>query len=126
MKVIQTNAAPAAIGPYSQGIASGTLVFTSGQLPIDMASGELETADIKKAAKNSLDNCKAILEAASSSLDNVIKTTVFLTDMADFAAMNDVYATYFKGNPPARSCVQVAALPKGAKVEIEVIAEIKF
>ena len=122
MKVIQTSAAPAAIGPYSQGIDSGTLVFTSGQLPINTANGELETADIKKATKNSLDNCKAVLEAADSSLAKAVKTTVFLTDLADFAAMNEVYATYFPGNPPARSCVQVAALPKGAKVEIEVIA----
>jgi 2-iminobutanoate/2-iminopropanoate deaminase len=87
-----------------------------------MASGELETADIKQATKNSLDNCKAILEAASSSFDKVVKTTVFLTDLADFGAMNEVYAAYFPGNPPARSCVQVAALPKGAKIEVEVIA----
>jgi 2-iminobutanoate/2-iminopropanoate deaminase len=122
MKVIQTSAAPAAIGPYSQGIDAGTLVFTSGQLPINTATGELETADIKKATKNSLDNCKAVLEAASVSLSHVVKTTVFLTDLADFAAMNEVYATYFPDNPPARSCVQVAALPKGAKIEIEVIA----
>jgi 2-iminobutanoate/2-iminopropanoate deaminase len=121
-KVIETKKAPGAIGPYSQGIDAGTLVFTSGQLPVNMASGDLETADIKQATKNSLDNCKAILEAASSSLDKVIKTTVFLTDLADFTAMNEVYATYFPGNPPARSCVQVAALPKGAKVEIEMIA----
>jgi 2-iminobutanoate/2-iminopropanoate deaminase len=121
-KVIETKKAPGAIGPYSQGIDAGTLVFTSGQLPINMASGELETADIKQATKNSLDNCKAILEAASSSLDKAVKTTVFLTDLADFAAVNEVYAAYFPGNPPARSCVQVAALPKGAKIEIEVIA----
>ncbi|GHT93016.1 RidA family protein [Spirochaetia bacterium] len=121
-KVIETKKAPGAIGPYSQGIDAGVLVFTSGQLPVNMASGELETADIKQAAKNSLDNCKAILEAASSSLDKAVKTTVFLTDLADFAAVNEVYAGYFPGNPPARSCVQVAALPKGAKIEIEVIA----
>jgi 2-iminobutanoate/2-iminopropanoate deaminase len=121
-KVIETKKAPGAIGPYSQGIDAGTLVFTSGQLPVNMANGELETADIRQATKNSLDNCKAILEAASSSLDKAVKTTVFLTDLADFAAMNEVYAAYFPGNPPARSCVQVAALPKGAKIEIEVIA----
>jgi 2-iminobutanoate/2-iminopropanoate deaminase len=121
-KVIETKKAPGAIGPYSQGIDAGALVFTSGQLPINMASGELETADIKQATKNSLDNCKAILEAASSSFDKVVKTTVFLTDLADFAAMNEVYAAYFPGNPPARSCVQVAALHKGAKIVIEVIA----
>ncbi|GHU26036.1 RidA family protein [Spirochaetia bacterium] len=121
-KVIETKKAPGAIGPYSQGIDAGTLVFTSGQLPISMANGELESADIRQATRNSLENCKAILEAADSSLDKVVKTTVFLTDLADFGAMNEVYATFFPGNPPARSCVQVAALPKGAKVEIEVIA----
>lgn len=121
-KVIATDKAPGAIGPYSQGIGAGNLVFTSGQLPIDMATGELELGDVKKAAKNSLDNVKAILEAAGTSMANIVKTTVFLTDMNDFAAVNEVYATYFEANPPARSCVAVAALPKGAKVEIEAVA----
>lgn len=121
-KVIETKKAPGAIGPYSQGIDTGSLVFTSGQLPINTATGELETADIKKAAAYSLENCKAILEAAGSSLDRVIKTTVFLTDLGDFASVNEVYGTYFPGSPPARSCVQVAALPKGAKIEIEMTA----
>lgn len=124
-KVINTKNAPGAIGPYSQGIRTNNLVFTSGQLPIDMASGELETADIQKAAKHSLENCKAILEAAGASLHDVVKTTVFLTDLADFVAVNEVYATYFPENPPARSCVQVAALPKGAKIEIELTAALK-
>ena len=121
-KAIETKKAPGAIGPYSQGVDAGALVFTSGQLPINMITGELETADIRQAARNSLENCKAILEAASVSLDKVVKTTVFLTDLADFAAMNEVYATFFPADPPARSCVQVSALPKGARVEIEMTA----
>lgn len=121
-KIIVTAKAPGAIGPYSQGIGAGGLVFTSGQLPIDMATGEIEIADIKKAAKNSLDNVKAILEEAGSSMSNIVKTTVFLTDMSDFAAVNEVYATYFDSEPPARSCVAVAALPKGVKIEIEAVA----
>lgn len=121
-KVIATDKAPGAIGPYSQGVDAGCLIYTSGQLPINMATGELETANVKEAAKHSLDNLKAILEAAGSSMDKVIKTTVFLTNLADFADVNEVYAGYFGSNPPARSCVQVSALPKGATVEIEAIA----
>jgi 2-iminobutanoate/2-iminopropanoate deaminase len=120
--VIVTEKAPKAIGPYSQGIDAGSLVFTSGQLPIDTAVNALEKDDIKKAAKNSLENCQAVLEKAGLSLKNVVKTTVFMVDLSEFAAMNEVYASYFPENPPARSCVQVAALPLGAKIEIEVIA----
>lgn len=120
--IIFTEKAPAAIGPYSQGIRAGEMVFTSGQLPINMENGELEVEDIEAAAKYSLDNVKAILEKEGLSMAHVVKTTVFLTDLADFAKVNDVYASYFKENPPARSCVQVAALPKGAKIEIEAIA----
>lgn len=120
-KIISTTKAPAAIGPYSQGMKVGNLLFTSGQLPID-ANGDLVTDDIKKATAASLDNVKAILEAAGSSLDKVVKTLVFIKDMKDFAAMNEVYATYFTENPPARSCVQPAMLPKDALIEIEVIA----
>lgn len=121
-KVLETKNAPGAIGPYSQGMAfSGELVITSGQLPLDPATGELKT-DIKEATKQSLENCKAILESAGSSLDNVVKTTVFLRDINDFADMNEVYATYFTSNPPARSAIQVAKLPKDAIIEIEVIA----
>ncbi|MDR3284412.1 MAG: RidA family protein [Treponema sp.] len=119
---ITTPKAPAAIGPYSQGIETAQFVYTSGQLPVDMETGALEIADIRKAAKYSLENCKAVLEAAGASLKDVVKTTVFLTDLADFAAMNEVYAGYFPADPPARSCVQVAALPKGAKIEIELLA----
>jgi len=123
-QIIATDKAPGAIGPYSQGAANGSLVFTSGQLPIDMSNGELETKDIRKAAKHSMDNVRAVLEAAGSSLDKVLKTTVFLTDLNDFAAVNEVYGSYFPSNPPARSCVQVAALPRGAAVEIEAVAVI--
>jgi 2-iminobutanoate/2-iminopropanoate deaminase len=120
--VIVTEKAPKAIGPYSQGIDAGSFVFTSGQLPIDMEINALEKEDIKKAAKNSLENCRAILEQAGLSLKDVVKTTVFMVDLSEFAAMNEVYASYFPENPPARSCVQVAALPLGAKIEIELIA----
>jgi 2-iminobutanoate/2-iminopropanoate deaminase len=122
-QVISTTGAPGAIGPYSQAIKVGNFVYTSGQLPIDPANGEL-IGDIKKATERSLENVKAILEEAGTSLDKVIKTVVFLKDMNDFAAMNEVYGTYFKENPPARSCVQVAKLPKDAVVEIEVVAVI--
>ncbi len=121
-QAVVTQRAPGAIGPYSQGIATGQMIFTSGQLPIDMRTGALETADIAAAARYSLENVRAILEAAGATLEDVVKTTVFLTDLADFAAVNEVYASFFKGEPPARSCVQVAALPKGAGVEIEAVA----
>ena len=120
-EVINTNNAPGAIGPYSQGMIVGNLVYTSGQLPIDMATGEL-VQDVKLATKASLDNVKAILEEAGTSMDKIFKTTVFVKDLNDFNAVNEVYATYFKSNPPARSCVQVAKLPKDAVVEIEAIA----
>ncbi|KJR45833.1 Endoribonuclease L-PSP [Desulfosporosinus sp. I2] len=120
-ETLNTQNAPAAIGPYSQGVKVGNLIFTSGQLPINTQSGEL-VADIEGATKQSLDNVKAILESSGSSMDKVVKTVVFLKDMNDFAAMNTVYATYFPNNPPARSAVQVARLPKDAIVEIEAIA----
>ncbi|MCB8816014.1 RidA family protein [Desulfosporosinus shakirovi] len=120
-QTLNTQNAPAAIGPYSQGVKVGNLIFTSGQLPINTQSGEL-VADIEGATKQSLDNVKAILESSGSSMDKIVKTVVFLRDMNDFAAMNTVYATYFPNNPPARSAVQVARLPKDAIVEIEAIA----
>ncbi|MDU1411529.1 MAG: RidA family protein [Clostridium sp.] len=120
-KVINTTKAPAAIGPYSQGMKVGNLVYTSGQLPID-ENGTLVNDDIKKATAVCLNNIKAILEEAGTSMDKVVKTLVFIKDMGDFAAMNEVYATYFTENPPARSCVQPAMLPKDALLEIEVIA----
>ena len=121
-QIIATQQAPGAIGPYSQGIAAGNLVFTSGQLPIDMCSGELESADIALATRYALENVRAVLQAAGADLAQVVKTTVFLTDLADFAAMNAAYAEFFAHEPPARSCVQVAALPKGARIEIEAVA----
>ena len=121
MKTIATNSAPAAIGPYSQAKVVGNLVFTSGQLPLDAASGEFAGEDISSQAHCSIQNLEAILKAAGSSLENVIKTTCFLADMADFAAFNEIYARYFTGKP-ARSCVAVKSLPKGALVEVEVIA----
>ncbi len=120
-QILSTQNAPAAIGPYSQAVKVGNFIFTSGQLPINTQSGEL-VADIEGATKQSLDNVKAILEASGSSMDKVIKTVVFLKDMNDFVAMNTVYATYFPNNPPARSAVQAARLPKDAIVEIEAIA----
>jgi 2-iminobutanoate/2-iminopropanoate deaminase len=122
MKDIKTGAAPAAIGPYSQAIAEGTLLFTSGQLPIDPGTGALRNGDIGSAARQALDNLRAVLEAGGSSLGAVLKTTVFLSDIANFQAFNAVYAAYFEEPFPARSCVQVGALPKGALVEIEAIA----
>jgi 2-iminobutanoate/2-iminopropanoate deaminase len=120
-EVISTKDAPGAIGPYSQAIKVNGMVYTSGQIPLDPATGELET-DVKKATKRSLENLKAILEEAGTSLDKVVKTVVFLKDMNDFAAVNEVYSTYFSVNPPARSCVAVAKLPKDAVVEIEAVA----
>lgn len=122
-KVISTPKAPAAIGPYSQAIQVGNLVFTSGQIPIDPATGSFAEGGIKGQTRQSLTNVKAILEEAGTSLANVVKTTVFLDDMADFADMNAVYSEFFAEPFPARSAVAVKTLPKGALVEIEVIAE---
>ena len=123
MKQINTDKAPAAIGPYSQAIASGAgLVFVSGQLPIDPATGAFPEGGVKEQTEQSLLNAKAILEMAGLNLSNVVKTTVFLADMGDFAAMNEVYAQFFSAPFPARSAVAVKTLPKGALVEIECIA----
>jgi 2-iminobutanoate/2-iminopropanoate deaminase len=121
--MIETAAAPAAIGPYAQANVYGDLIFTSGQIPVDPATGELTAGGIEEQAEQSLKNLAAILKAAGSSMDKVLKTTVFLNDIDDFAAMNAVYACHFSGDAlPARSAVQVAALPKGALVEIEAVA----
>lgn len=123
MKQINTDKAPAAIGPYSQAIDSGAgLVFVSGQLPIDPATGAFPEGGVKEQTKQSLLNAKAILEMAGLNLYDVVKTTVFLADMGDFAAMNEVYAQFFSAPFPARSAVAVKTLPKGALVEIECIA----
>lgn len=120
-QVIKTDNAPEAIGPYSQGIIVGDFVYTSGQIPINPKTGIMET-DIKLATKQSIENIKAILEEVGTSLENVIKTTIFLKDLNDFNVVNEVYATYFKENNPARSCVEVSKLPKDAVIEIEAIA----
>lgn len=121
-KIISTPNAPAAIGPYSQGIDCGTFVVTSGQIPIDPATGNLVDGDISAQTRKSLENVKAILESNGMTMDNVVKTTVFLAHMSDFAAMNAIYAEFFtEGQYPARSAVEVGALPKGALVEIETI-----
>ena len=124
MKVISTKQAPAAIGPYSQAIQVGNLVYTSGQIPIDPATGAFVEGGIKEQTRQSLTNVKAILEEAGLTMTNIVKTTVFLADMADFADMNSVYAEFFSEPYPARSAVAVKTLPKGALVEIEVIAEV--
>ena len=121
MKKISTTNAPAAIGPYCQGMVVGNLVFSSGQIPVDPATGEVAGQTIEEQAEQSCKNVKAVLEEGGSSLEKVIKTTCFLADMADFAAFNAVYAKYFV-NTPARSCVAVKALPKGVLCEVEAIA----
>ncbi len=125
MKQIRTDNAPAAIGPYSQAITEGSLIFTSGQLPIDPTMGELCHRDIATAARQVLRNLQAVLVAGGANMDTVVKTTVFLKDMRDFQVFNGVYAEFFKEPFPARSCVQVAALPKDALVEIEAVAVTK-
>lgn len=122
LKKIQTDHAPAAIGPYSQGIAHGGLVFTAGQIPLDPSTGELLQGNIEEQTERVMKNLQAVLEAAGASLQTVVKTTVFLRDMSDFAAMNEVYARFFGGHAPARSTVQAARLPKDCSVEIEAIA----
>lgn len=126
-EVIKTSSAPAAIGPYSQGIrvSAGKMLFTAGQVPLDPATGQMVTGDIKAQTRRVLENVKAILHAAGASLENVVKTTVFMTDLNEFAAMNEVYAEFFSTNPPARSTVEVRALPRGSKVEIETMAIIE-
>lgn len=123
MKVIETKNAPAAIGPYSQGMMVGNMIYTSGQIPINPVTGNIEATDISAQADQAIRNIQAVLEAAGSSLEKVVKTTCFLQNIQDFAAFNAVYEKYFV-NKPARSCVEVGALPKGALVEIEVIAEV--
>lgn len=120
--VITTGNAPGAIGPYSQGIAAGQgFVFTAGQIPLVPATGELVVGDIKVQTRQALENVRAILEAGGSGLAAVVKTTVFMTDLAEFGAMNEVYAEFFRDAPPARSTVQVSRLPRDVKVEIEAI-----
>lgn len=121
-KIVATDKAPAAIGPYAQANIIGDLVITSGQIPIDPATGNLVEGDIEVQTRQVFANLKAVLEAAGSSLDKIVKTTCFMDNMNDFAKMNEVYASFFSGDYPSRSAVEVAKLPKGALIEIEVIA----
>lgn len=123
IKIIETKKAPAAVGPYSQAIEVGNLIFTSGQLPIIPQTGDLISDNIEKATQRSLENIKEILEAAGSSLDKVVKVNIFISDMSNFSKVNEVYAKYFTKNKPARSCVEVSKLPKDGIIEIEAIAE---
>ena len=124
MKKIETSNAPGAIGPYSQGMIAGDLVFTSGQIALDPQTGAVVGDTIETQSRQALQNLQAVLEAGGAALSSVVKTTCFLSDMADFAAFNAVYAQFFTGDCPARSCVAVKDLPKGVKVEVEAVAEI--
>ena len=121
-EIIKTAKAPEAIGPYSQAVRAGSMIYTSGQIPIKPETGEVVQGDISKQTEQVLNNLKAVLEAGGSSLEKVLKTTVFLKDMGDFAAMNAVYAKYFADRQPARSAIQVAKLPKDVGIEIEAVA----
>ncbi len=121
-QAITTDRGPSAIGPYSQAIKANGFLFVSGQIPLDPASGKLVDGDIRAQTERVLENLKSIVEAAGSALDRVVKTTVYLKDIGDFAAMNETYARYFASNPPARATVEVARLPRDVRVEIELIA----
>ncbi len=122
-KVVATDAAPRAIGPYSQAIVAGNLVFCSGQIALDPTTGDMIGAsDVAEQARQVMQNLKAVLEAAGSSLDRVVQTTIYLTDLGDFGTVNEIYGSYFSSEPPARATVQVAGLPKGAMVEIDAVA----
>jgi len=121
-KIVTTTSAPAPIGPYSQGVIAGGFLFLAGQVPIDPATGELVTGDIEAQTERVIQNLTAVLQEAKLGLEQVVKTTIFLADFGDFARVNAVYARHFSKEPPARSTVQVSALPKGARIEIEVVA----
>jgi 2-iminobutanoate/2-iminopropanoate deaminase len=121
-KIISTSEAPGAIGPYSQAVRSGSFLFCSGQIPLDPKSGQIVPGDIAIQTRRVLDNIAGVLRAEGLTFDHVVKTTIFLTNLGDFQTVNEIYASYFKQDPPARSTVQVAALPKEANVEIEVVA----
>ena len=120
--IVQTSGAPAAVGPYSQGVKAGSLVFVSGQIGLVPGTGLMIEGGVEAEARQCLENVRAVLEAAGSSMGRVVKATVFLTDMADFATVNGVYGEFFPSDPPARACVHVPALPKSALVEVEVVA----
>lgn len=121
-QMISTSKAPQAIGPYSQAIQAGSFIFISGQIPINPASGELLLGDIQSQTRQVLENIKGVLEAVESSLNSVVKTTIYLTDLGDFDSVNEVYGSYFKEEPPARATVEVSSLPKGVGIEIEAVA----
>ena len=121
-KIISTSDAPAAIGPYSQAIRVGSTIFCSGQIPLDPKTGQIVSGGIDVQTRRVLDNVTAVLKAEGLTFENIVKTTIFLTNLGDFQTVNEIYGSYFKSQPPARSTVQVSALPKGANVEIEVIA----
>ena len=123
-RIIQTDRAPKAIGPYSQAIAAGAFVFVSGQIAIDPKTGNFEAGDIRAQTRRALENVRGIVEAAGSSMDHVVKTTVYLADMKEFSAMNEVYAEFFSTQPPARATVQAASLPRDARVEIDAIVSV--
>jgi 2-iminobutanoate/2-iminopropanoate deaminase len=121
-KIVSTNEAPTAIGPYSQAVGSGSFLFCSGQIPLDPKSGQIVAGDITAQTRRVMDNIAGLLRSQGLTFDHIVKTTIFLTDLGDFQTVNEIYGSYFKQDPPARSTVQVAALPKSANVEIEVIA----
>lgn len=123
-QVVSTDRAPAAIGPYSQGVRAGELLFASGQIPLDPSTGDLVAGDVTTQTRRAMQNLRAVLEAGGSSLEHVLKTTLYLVDLTEFVLVNQAYAEFFSGHLPARSTVQVAALPRGARVEIEAIARV--
>jgi len=123
-KIISTTAAPAAIGAYSQAVLVGEMLYTSGQIPLNPQTMEIESDDVVVQTKQVMENVKAVLTGAGATMENVVKCTVFIADMNDFAKVNEVYATYFTENPPARSCVEVSRLPRDVKVEVECIAKL--
>ena len=125
-KIIKTASAPQAIGPYSQAVRAGDFIYASGQIPINPETGDICSDDVKAQAKQALENLKAVFEAAGYSLNDIVKTTVFVTDINDFSSVNEVYASYFNSEPPARSFVAVKALPRNAKLEIEAVAWKKY
>lgn len=123
-QVIRTDAAPAAVGPYSQAVAVDGWLWVSGQIPLDPASGELVTGDIDAATRRVLDNLKAVVEAAGANLDQTVRVTIYLTDLSWFETVNSIYAEYFTDSPPARACVEVSRLPKGADVEMDAVVRL--
>jgi 2-iminobutanoate/2-iminopropanoate deaminase len=124
-QIISTKTAPSAVGPYSQAVSAGGFLFASGQIPLDPATGRTVEGDIKAQTQRVMDNLAAVLQAAGLGFADVVKTTIYLTDMTDFAAVNDVYGRSFPEDPPARATIQVAALPKGARIEIEAVAALR-